>query len=617
MMLFRYKTGSFFLLFSLISLAVNAQTIITGENFETYTAEGRLCTQAPAYWYTWNDGPGTAEDPFVSDSLAFQGSKSLAVTGINDVLLDLKGKTSGRYEISFFTRVPAGKTGFFGLLQKFSGNNSNWGMQCFFDTGNKGTVQAGGNSADFSFATDQWTAIRNIIDIDNDHGEFYVGGVLALEWQWSKGLNGDSGLLQLGALNFFAWNSEQRLPLMFVDSILYTELPEPDPPRNLSAVVNGNSVTLLWDPPSSGTPTGYKVYRDSTIIAPLVTGVTYSDPSVYPGKYSYSVKAVYTTEMSKPAGPVEATVAGGTLRKFVLLEIATGTWCTYCPGAAMGADDLVKNGDRVAVIEYHNGDTFSNTDADSRNSYYNVPGYPTAHFDGLEEYAGGNMTQSIYPVYLPIYNRCIPKLSLFTLDMAVTKTGDRDLQVTLTARKIYSYPDHNLKLHLVLTETQIPKTWQTIMKEVNFVCRKMYPDHNGTTADFSTDSVITANFTVSVDSSYNYKNCSLVAFLQDNVTKEVLQADEANLGTLGIEQKGEISLSVYPNPVCDKISIVCGTILQKISVIDMTGRSLRDTEPRMKEAQIDLTGLAPGTYILNIHSANSQVMRKFLITPRN
>ena len=48
-------------------------------------------------------------------------------------------------------------------------------------------------------------------------------------------------------------------------------------------------------------------------------------------------------------------------RNKVILEIGTGTWCTYCPGAAMGADDLVANGHPVAVIEYHNGDPFANT----------------------------------------------------------------------------------------------------------------------------------------------------------------------------------------------------------------------------------------------------------------
>ncbi|HPI85318.1 MAG TPA: hypothetical protein PLR01_03020, partial [Bacteroidales bacterium] len=92
-------------------------------------------------------------------------------------------------------------------------------------------------------------------------------------------------------------------------------------------------------------------------------------------------------------------------RQKVIVEIGTGTWCTYCPGAAMGADDLVLYGCQVGNIEYHNGDPYANTASDYRNSYYNVSGYPTAHFDGVLEYVGGSHTESMYPNYLPLYQQ--------------------------------------------------------------------------------------------------------------------------------------------------------------------------------------------------------------------
>lgn len=36
-------------------------------------------------------------------------------------------------------------------------------------------------------------------------------------------------------------------------------------------------------------------------------------------------------------------------REMVVLEIGTGTWCPYCPGASMGAHDLLEAGYNVAV----------------------------------------------------------------------------------------------------------------------------------------------------------------------------------------------------------------------------------------------------------------------------
>jgi hypothetical protein len=614
-MIFNYKYGLVWFILMISCLVSQEQEIIRSENFETYTAGARLCTVAPAYWFTWNNGPGTSEDPIVADTLAFQGSKSLEVTGANDVLLDLNGKTTGRYEVSFYGRIPAGKSGFFGLLHNFSGNTSEWGMQCFLDTGKKGTIQAGGTSADFIYNNDQWILFSDVVDLDNNHAEMYVNQTLVHEWQWSKRLDGNPGTLKLDALNFFAWNADQRQPFMFIDSILFEKLDEPDPPLNLRASVTGNTVSLQWEAPVSGTPNGYKVYRDSSVIASLVTGLTYDNAAVYPGTYSYFVKAVYGSGMSSPAGPAQATVAGGIPRKTVLLEIATGTWCTYCPGAAMGADDLVSNGKTVAIIEYHNADAFSNADADARNSYYNVPGYPTAHFDGISDFIGGNMTQSIYPDYLPIYDKCISKLSLFEMAIEVVKSGSRDLQVTLTTRKIYPYANNFLRLHLVLTETNIPKTWQTFMKEVNFVCRKMYPGPQGTPADFSSDSVVTLHYTISVDSSYIFHNCSLVAFLQDNTTKEILQSDLADLGTLGLEDPAEINVAVYPNPATDRVFIKSDELITSVELVDVSGRSVYKIEPSQKEFTISVSSLMPATYILYLKTAKGVIARKLIILP--
>ena len=77
-------------------------------------------------------------------------------------------------------------------------------------------------------------------------------------------------------------------------------------------------------------------------------------------------------------------------REKVVLEIGTGTWCQYCPGAAAAADQLVEEGKDVAVIEHHNGDNYDNTYSNYRNdTYYNLSGYPTAHFDGSTEEVGG------------------------------------------------------------------------------------------------------------------------------------------------------------------------------------------------------------------------------------
>ena len=90
-------------------------------------------------------------------------------------------------------------------------------------------------------------------------------------------------------------------------------------------------------------------------------------------------------------------------REMVILEIGTGTWCPYCPGSAMGADELVENGHDVAVIEYHNGDSYVTGSGTSRLNYYGISSFPTAYFDGTSSVAGGSDTNSMYSTYLPHY----------------------------------------------------------------------------------------------------------------------------------------------------------------------------------------------------------------------
>lgn len=217
-------------------------------------------------------------------------------------------------------------------------------------------------------------------------------------------------------------------------------------------------------------------------------------------------------------------------RDKVIVEIATGTWCTYCPGAAMGADDLVDNGHDVGVIEYHNGDPFANTASNARNNYYNVSGYPTANFDGVLEVVGGSHTQSMYSSYLPKYNQRIAIPSSFRVQI-FGSNDENDYSITLVLDKVAASSASNLKAHLALTESEIPYSWQG-MSELNFVERMMVPDHNGTNINFGNEDQILLELEFTLPDDYIEEHCELVAFIQDNSTKEIHQGTKVDLNNL-------------------------------------------------------------------------------------
>lgn len=215
-----------------------------------------------------------------------------------------------------------------------------------------------------------------------------------------------------------------------------------------------------------------------------------------------------------------------TAREMVVLEIGTGTWCVYCPGAQMGGDDLVTNGHSVLVVEYHNGDSFTNSYSNARNTYYGINGFPTAVFDGVEYYIGGSQTQSMYQEYLPIYNGRKEIRSAFSVDIFGDHSG-LNYNVLVKLNRLAAVPPtwNNLVVHFTVTESDIPFNWfgQT---EVDYCERLMVPNELGTTVDLINNTSIDIPLSFSLNAAWVTDKCQLAAFIQNLDTKEILQGDK-------------------------------------------------------------------------------------------
>ena len=217
-------------------------------------------------------------------------------------------------------------------------------------------------------------------------------------------------------------------------------------------------------------------------------------------------------------------------RDQVAVEIGTGFWCGYCPGAALGADDLVENGHNVAIIENHNGDSLANVYSNSRNSYYGISGYPTAKFDGILTVVGGSSSGSMYLSYLPKVNQRNAVMSDFTIDLNFTHNTETNYTANIDIEKVAAYTGTNLVLHLFVTESKLDINWG-LGEYVNFVNRKMIPNQNGTALDFSGGNTQSVELDFDMASYWIPENCDLIAFVQDNSSKEVLQCAIKTMAT--------------------------------------------------------------------------------------
>lgn len=217
---------------------------------------------------------------------------------------------------------------------------------------------------------------------------------------------------------------------------------------------------------------------------------------------------------------VQSNASAQATRHAVILEIATGAWCTYCPGAAMGADELHAGGQSVGVVEHHDGDAWETTETVARyDTYYGVTGFPTAFFDGGNSVVGGSHTQSLYPTYLQRYNTAMGVATPYDLTASWTQNG-ASVDVSVTVNQIGANTPSNLRLQAVVTESHIAHNWQG-MTELNFVNRDMYPDAGGQALSLTQGNSQTLNFNIPINGSWVQNEMELVVWVEDGATKQI------------------------------------------------------------------------------------------------
>ncbi|MEA3477207.1 MAG: PKD domain-containing protein, partial [Bacteroidota bacterium] len=136
----------------------------------------------------------------------------------------------------------------------------------------------------------------------------------------------------------------------------------------------------------------------------------------------------------------------------------------------------------------------------------------------------------MYPTYAPIVTSRNAIPCDFTVDIYGENTGST-YDIVIVAEEVSTSTASNLRIHLVLTESGFPVSWG-IVSVANYVCRLMVPDANGTSVDFSSGPEVQVSLQFTLDPTWVASNCELVAFIQDNSSKEVLQGGKVELNAL-------------------------------------------------------------------------------------
>jgi hypothetical protein len=250
-------------------------------------------------------------------------------------------------------------------------------------------------------------------------------------------------------------------------------------------------------------------------------------------------------------------------RQNVILEIGTGVTCGYCPGVALGADDLVENGKPVSVIEYHyfdhNNDPFSNSAAETRTNYYHIFSYPTSFFDGIIKHKGGSISESLYEVFLPKVEERMAVNTPVSIKFS-TKYVNKGYSVVVNIIKLAPVLDTSFVLNFVITESDIEYEWENQQK-LNFVERIMLPDAKGIAIDLKNNDTVTHEYYVEIQEEWNPENLEIVAFIQNQYNKEIINGYSEKLLSVNTNENTFVNninnkrITIFPNPASEIVNV--------------------------------------------------------------
>lgn len=170
----------------------------------------------------------------------------------------------------------------------------------------------------------------------------------------------------------------------------------------------------------------------------------------------------------------------------------------------------------------------------------------------------------MYSAYVPKVTARNAIQSDFTIDIEFEEDTETDYLATVTIENVGGNTMSNLVLQFVLTESKLPIVWG-LTEVQDFTNRLMVPDQNGTALDFSGSSTQVVDLSFSTASHWDIDNCELIAFVQNNTSKEVLQGTKVFMAVPLYNIDAQAKAVKYPT------GEFCGSALEPVVLIKNMG----------------------------------------------
>jgi hypothetical protein len=244
--------------------------------------------------------------------------------------------------------------------------------------------------------------------------------------------------------------------------------------------------------------------------------------------------------------------------RVVLVELFTGAQCGPCVAADMAFDGMLQTykPKDVVLLEYHlhipRPDPMANEDTDARSTYYGevIGGTPTILFNGAPDAPGGGTKEQAvdkYGDYVDVIDPLLEEPAKLKLTASARQKGNKiDINAEVTAD---AKPGDKVRLRLVLVEDKVEYTGSNKIAEHHHVVRQFPGGTEGVVVrETSAKAAATVDLDelkkslkdawlktvekeklVIKDQPLELKKLKVVAFVQNDTTKEILQAVQVDV----------------------------------------------------------------------------------------
>ena len=81
---------------------------------------------------------------------------------------------------------------------------------------------------------------------------------------------------------------------------------------------------------------------------------------------------------------------------------------------------------------------------------------------------------------------------------------------------------------------------------------------------------------------------------------------------LSTQKGGLVGLSIYPNPVSNRVSISAAESIDRMRIYDLTGKLVKQASPHKAAFSVDVSGLSKGVYLVKLNAGDREATTKMI-----